>query len=325
MGRPRPLPEDLGQSFTVQDAAAAGVNRGRLRRSDLDIPFRGIRVPSGSGQIDPDLDLDPYERQALARRMRARQYAPRLRDGQFFSHETAIALLGGPQPLVTRGGRAVDGLALPVHVATAGAGPLVRAMGVRAHRAPEPSATFTDQHGSRIARPATAWAQSGAMSLIDLVALGDYFCRVWREGPGRRDIGRVPLATREELRGALAEARRVGIRRLRQALELIREDSWSPRESRLRCHLVLAGLPEPVLNHDVYDDSGRFIACVDLAYPAKRIAIEYQSMLHHSRYAADVERIAALRAAGWTVIEVTSELLARPDALVARVRRALTA
>ncbi|WP_449409118.1 hypothetical protein [Microbacterium maritypicum] len=321
MGRPRPLPEQLGRHFTVQDAAAVGVNRGRLRRTDLETPFRGVRLAGGSATVDPD--LDPYERQAIDLRIRARQYAPRLRDGQFFSHQTAIALLGGPQPLIARKSRALAGSDLPVHVATIGSGPLVRAVGVRAHRAPVSSETFTDRDGSRIASPSTVWAQSGEMSLLDLVALGDYFYRVWREGVGRRDIGRPPLTTREELRGMLTGARRVGIRRLREALDLIREDSWSPRESRLRCHLVLAGLPEPILNHDVHDRSGRFIGCVDLAYPQKRIAIEYQSILHHDRYSADVERIAALRAAGWTVIEVTSDLLARPEVLVERVRQAL--
>jgi hypothetical protein len=38
-----------------------------------------------------------------------------------------------------------------------------------------------------------------------------------------------------------------------------------------------------------------------------------------------VERIAALRAAGWTVIEVTSDLFRRPEDLIARIRRALSA
>jgi len=52
----------------------------------------------------------------------------------------------------------------------------------------------------------------------------------------------------------------------------IREDSWSPRESQVRCLLVDAGLPEPEPNVDVFDDHGRFIGCVDLAHPALRAA-----------------------------------------------------
>ncbi|NKF31500.1 hypothetical protein HER21_34230, partial [Pseudomonas sp. BGM005] len=115
--------------------------------------------------------------------------------------------------------------------------------------------------------------------MLDLVALGDHFCRVWRDGFGRPDVGRRPLSTRDELGAMLSAGRRTGIRHLRQALELIREDSWSPLESAIRCHLVMAGLPEPRLNHDVYDAEGRFVACVDLAYPGKKIAVEYQSLL----------------------------------------------
>ncbi len=87
----------------------------------------------------------------------------------------------------------------------------------------------------------------------------------------------------------------------------------------------MAGLPDPELNIDVFDDRGRFVGCVDLAYPQQRVAIEYLGMLHGEQWAQDVERLAALRAAGWTVIEVTSPLLKRPDELVARVRAALHA
>jgi len=93
----------------------------------------------------------------------------------------------------------------------------------------------------------------------------------------------------------------------------------------VRCHLVFASLPEPALNHEIFDEHGVFLACADLAYPERKVAIEYQSVLHHAQYAADVERIARLRAAGWEVIEVTAALLADPPTLVARVRAALRA
>lgn len=252
-------------------------------------------------------------------------YAPRLRPDQFLSHESAVALLGAPLPLVTHRDRAVDALTLDVHVSTEGAGALVRATGVKAHRAHSTSSTATGPGGVRVATPATAWAQLGAWDVMDLVALGDHLCRVWRAGPGRPDAGRPPLATRDELRMTMNAGRRTGVGRLREALELIREDSWSPRESKVRCHLVAAGLPEPQLNYDVYDARGGFVACVDLAYPAQKVAIEYQSLLHADRYAADVERLAALRDAGWTVIEVSAALFTRPRVLIERVRRALGA
>lgn len=235
MRTPRPLPEELGATFTVQDPAAAGVNGGR------------------------------------------------------------------------------------------GDGPLVRAAGVQAHRADPRTTRRLKIEGFVISDPATTWAQLGAWSVHDLVALGDYFCRVWRSGYGRPNAGKKPMATLPELRSRIDGVRRHGIRRLREAVELIREDSWSPRESKLRCLIMRAGLPEPMLNQDVYDDHGRFIGCVDLAYPGKKVAIEYLGLMHASTYAADVERTAALRAAGWTVIEVTNALFARPAELLTRIRRAIGA
>lgn len=331
MRTPRPLPERLGAIFTVQDAATVGVNGGRMRRADLDAPFSGIRaervvaeLEEGDGGGEPDR-LDAFRRQAAERGLQARRYAPRLRPGQFLSHESVVALLDGPMPLITAKGVAVDGTTLPVHVSTLGDGPLVRAEGVRAHRADPRTTRRIKVDGLVIADPATTWAQLGAWSVPDLVALGDYFCRVWRSGYGRSHVGKKPMASVADLRARIEGVRRHGIRRLREAIELIREDSWSPRESKLRCLIVRAGLPEPLLNHDVYDDHGRFLGCVDLAYPGKKVAIEYHGLMHASTYAADVERIAALRAAGWTVIEVTSALFARPTELLARIRRAIRA
>lgn len=322
MPRPRPLPEALGPRFSVQAALAKGVKRGRLRSSDLSTDFRGVRSTSA---MPPFLLDDPFERQAMERRVRARRYAPRLRADQFYSHDTAIALLAGPQPLAfTDDDEVATGSALLIDVCTMGAGTPVRAQGVKAHRARPSNTEVREIAGLRVASPATAWAQVGATwSLLDLVALGDFLCRVWRPGPGRTDVGTAPFATVADLHAALMGGRRAGAPRLRAALELIREDSWSPRESKIRCHLVFAGLPEPALNHDVYDSDGRFLGCVDLAYPERKVAIEYQSLLHRDRYAADVERLAALRAAGWTVIEISSDLFARPEEFVARVRRAL--
>lgn len=320
MRTPRPIPHDLGASFTVQHALDAGLNSGRLRRLDLEAPFHGIRT-----RPDPvdHATRDVFERQAAERCIHAVKYAPRLKPAQFFSHETAVAVLGGPLPLITVNRAAVTGTDLPVHVSTLGAGPLVRAAGVQAHRADQRTARMLKVDGFLVADPATAWAQLGSWSVPALVALGDYFCRVWRPGPGRRDAGRPPLSTVAELRSRIEGVRRHGIRRLREAIELIREDSWSPRESKLRCLIVRAGLPEPRLNHDIYDEYGRFIGCFDLAYPEKKLAIEYHGLMHASTYSADVERIAALRAAGWTVIEVTSSLFGRRDELLTRIRRAL--
>ncbi|MDT0158146.1 hypothetical protein Q9R19_10970 [Microbacterium sp. ARD32] len=91
----------------------------------------------------------------------------------------------------------------------------------------------------------------------------------------------------------------------------------------MRVILVTAGLPEPELNIDVFDDRGRFLGCADMVYPEARVIVEYHGMPHGPQWAQDVERIGAFRAAGWDVIDVTSPLVNRPEELVKRVRRAL--
>lgn len=322
MPTPKPLPDELGPAFSVRHAHAAGVPRSRLRKADLVTPFRGIRTKSEPQETAPD--TSPYARQSEARRRAVRAYAPRLERGQFVSHESAAAVWRAPLPLVRdENGALIDPDALPIHISTFGRGHLIRAEGVRAHRARIETSRLVFMDGIHLADPPTTWASLGTLPIIDLVSIGDYFCRVWRPGFGRPDAGMPALATIAQLQRAIDAGRRTGIRRLREAVELIRLDSWSPRESAVRCHIVFAGLPEPELNVDVYDDDGRFIGCVDLAYPERKIAIEYQGKQHSATYAADVERIGALRAAGWIVIEVTSTLFATPDRLVERVRDAL--
>lgn len=51
-------------------------------------------------------------------------------------------------------------------------------------------------------------------------------------------------------------------------------------ESLLRHLLLDAGLPEPVVNADVHDSHGGWIARPDRSYPERRIAIEYDGRHH---------------------------------------------
>lgn len=306
----------------MKEAHRAGVGRGRLNGPDLASPFPGIRVWASNPRTSAPAE-DPYLLQRRARVEAARVYAHRMPVNQHISHESAAALWGAPLPLAfTPDRRIARARDLSVHVTAIGTAALPRVVGVQRHRG-RPDRTFTtEQGGIRLSTPATTWASLGTLPFFDLVTLGDYFCRVWRPGRGRPTPGRSPLATIEELRAATRAGRRVGIQKLREAVEWIREDSWSPRESRVRCVLRDAGLPEPELNVDVYED-GAFLGCGDIVFRERRILVEYHGMLHGATWAADVERTAAFRAAGWTVIDVTAPLLADPDELVRRVRRAL--
>ena len=64
-----------------------------------------------------------------------------------------------------------------------------------------------------------------------------------------------------------------GIRRYARVTSLADGNSGSPQESRLRARLVLAGLPRPQTQVSVFDRSGRFVARVDLAWPALKVAV----------------------------------------------------
>lgn len=87
--------------------------------------------------------------------------------------------------------------------------------------------------------------------------------------------------------------------------------------------LRAAGLPPPVRQHEV-KAGGRFVARVDLAYPAARLAIELDSFRWHAGQAAfhrDRDRLNRLEAAGWRVLH------ARPgaDDVVASVKAIIAA
>jgi very-short-patch-repair endonuclease len=118
-----------------------------------------------------------------------------------------------------------------------------------------------------------------------------------------------------------------GVRRVGRALELVDPRAESLRESRLRVTLVLAGLPRPESQVRVYNDAGEFVARLDLGWPNLKLGLEYDGAYHDdpAQIALDRARLNALHAAGWTVLVIDRSQLARPDEVVALVRRLLAA
>ena len=150
------------------------------------------------------------------------------------------------------------------------------------------------------------------LSLRRMVEVGD-----WLVAQGHTDL--------LTLRAYVIQSHLDGVIRARDAASLVRVGSESVRESALRWHLTRAGLPEPELNQDIFDD-GQFLARGDLVYRRWQVLVEYDGW-HHERDAVqrqrDHLRREALEAAGWRVIVITTADMSSPVSVVRRVRAAL--
>ncbi|MGY1814281.1 endonuclease domain-containing protein [Blastococcus sp. SYSU D00820] len=98
----------------------------------------------------------------------------------------------------------------------------------------------------------------------------------------------------------------------------------SPQETRLRLLIGAGRLPAPVAQYVVRDAAG-FVARVDLAWPDRRVAVEYDGAWHaeDGQFARDRRRLNRLQAAGWRVVFVTAADLHRPAELLATLSAAL--
>lgn len=167
------------------------------------------------------------------------------------------------------------------------------------------------QHQVLLPLPALVAARLD-LDLVSLVVAGDWLIRA-----GRATLG--------EVQTALADAEGRNCRRARRAAELVREGSESPRETRLRLLMVLAGLPEPECNIELGDERG-FIARVDLYLRTWRVAGEYEGDQHRTdpdTYARDLRRYERLVAFGVLPVRVAKAHLKRPRDVVMRIFEAL--
>lgn len=320
--RRRDLPPDLPPVFTPAMARAADVGRSRLRAADLARPFRGLYVRTDladgvtadpGAQPESDARSEQYRRPAVRL---ATQFALAMSDREFFSHHTAAVLWDVPLPW-----RVAATTDLHVSVLRPFRAPAAR--GIDGHQVDARLISVTTHpSGLRLSSPASTWAQLGTvLGEHDLVAVGDALVR-----EPRRATDRPQLASLAELRAVVSAGRRPGVRVLRRALERIRPRVDSRRETLLRLAIVDAGLPEPVPGFPVVV-AGVEVAQVDLAYPDRLLALEYEGE-HHLRdpdqWARDIRRYERLADAGWHVIRVTKDDLFRQrPALIGRVRRAL--
>jgi hypothetical protein len=79
----------------------------------------------------------------------------------------------------------------------------------------------------------------------------------------------------------------------------------SPPESWVRLRLIELGFPLPEVNWTLRDCRDEAVARIDLAWPALRIAVEYDGYeSHRGREAADLARQRDLERRGWIVVRV---------------------
>lgn len=296
MPRRSPLPSELmGGPFHVAAARATGVTPGRLRGSDLAKPFYAVR------SVGEPLDLIE----------RCRAYLPRMRPGNVFSHSTSATLWGMPLPQYLDTGS--------LHVTSPVSVRAPQGRGIIGH---SQSISADVVRGLPVASPVETWVQlSTILPWWELVAVGEFVVT----GLPFEDV--LPLASVE----ALWEGHRMagasrGARARERALKSVREGPFSRPESLSRVLFALGKLPEPLINQQVLDERGGFLALPDQIWPEFRVAFEYEGEHHRevARYRRDVRRVERLIDHEWRVVKATAEdLFDRPHELLARVARRL--
>lgn len=295
--KPAEIPAELtGVVIRTSDAPSWGVTSGRMRRADIVRPFHGIAAF--------DLDLDDLEE-------RCRAYEPLLLAGQYFSHVTALALVGAPLP------RWFD--EEPLHLSVLFPRTPPRGEGVVGHSLRKLVAATYGRYPMTDA--AYAWRQSAAMmSREDLVAAGDSLVTGPRVN-GTRTPGLTTIARLGEVARLLQ--RSPGAAKAAWALGRIRSGVDSRPETLLRLLCLRAALPEPVVDYEVAV-AGGILLHADLAFPKERIVLDYEGDQHRvdrATWLRDLQRRELFEDAGYRVVRVTSaDLFGDPDAFVARLR-----
>lgn len=291
---PSPVSRAPSPAFTIAEAAANGLSPSTLRSAAWSTPFRGMRVVTGSHD----------ERQRIGALLRA------LPDLAFCCGPTSAVLQGLPLPWsLAKGALETPVVGVPrTHIR-------VRRPGVIGRRLDVQDGDVIEVDGIRCSSPLRTWAElAEGLPAAELTALTDHLL-----------ARRRPLCSREELEAMhrrFLGGRGSKVRRL--ALDLAVDGSESPKESALRVLLVMAGLPTPECNVEIFDGS-RFVARVDLLYRAARLVIEYDGDYHRDpqQWSRDQSRRAELESLGYRVTVVTARDFDAPEALLMRIRRLL--
>ena len=275
-----------------------------MRGADLERPFHGVR------------SLTESEISVIGT---CRAFEPLLRPGLFFSHLTAARLWGCPLPQSIARGAAI-------HVTATAPTRAPEGRGVIGHQSRPELAATNRRYDLPVADAALTFCQlASVLPLDDLVAVGDHLVL----DPAVLDPHDIrPHVTLGELQTRVRCFTGRGARAAASAIGLVRQGAESRPETLLRLLLGRAGLPEPEVNPELTDATGRWLGRADLVYREWRVIVEYDGDQHRTdsrQYEKDIARFEKFVDAGWNVVKVRKTgLFTQPRGTVARVERALT-
>lgn len=275
--------------FTRAEAQRAGIDDHALAGTAYQQLFWGVHI---AADVAPTL---------VIRALAALTIAPA---GAVVTHHTAARLWGGSPPDSS-----------DIHL-TVLRSHRPKVEGIRAHRVRSVPAPVR-RRGLPVTSPERTFLDLGRWcGLVDLVVLGD-------------SLVRAKATTAERLVEAAGKWQGSHKPLLVRAASLVRHKVDSPMESRLRVLLVLAGLPEPVVNFEVVDDAGRVRYRIDLSFPEEKLGIEFDGRHHIERqeqWEGDLLRREDLEADGWAFVVVTSSrFYGDPETVLSRVAQAMRA
>jgi hypothetical protein len=279
---------DTSRPFTRADAIAAGISPRLLRGSRFRRLFRRVYISA---------DVPPDPRQLIVAGLLVHPAGARA------SHLSAAVVYGIPVPDHS-----------DVHISVIKDKDRRWQPGLKPHVSPPHVKTRTVD-GVPVSEPIRMFVElASILNLVDLVVAGDAMVRVLK-------------ISSEQLRQGLSRTHDYWSPAARAAATHVRDGVDSPMESRLRMLLVLAGLPEPVVNFSLRDENGDVLARFDLSYPDMRLAVEYDGRHHvdvERTWEEDIERREFLDGIEWRVIKVTARgVYVEPWRTIQRVADAL--
>jgi len=255
---------------TRADWLASGITRSQVDGSAFKAVAHGVHVPAS---LPDGLELRCDALQLVI-------------PGATFSHRTAVQLYR--QPLL-RARRLID-----VTVAPPQNPP--RRQGAKGYQRELPPEHVRLLRGRRVTSPARTWLDIAAqVPPTELIVVGDAML----------NCGAVTI---EELATMIEFfSGRRGVEEARHALPRLEPRSKSPGESQVRIRIEDEGMPRPLSNVDVFDESLGFIGCPDLLYKKAKIAIQYEGGRHREerQFEKDAVRDQLMIRMGYVVLRAT--------------------